>query len=121
VPEKVSIIEDRKIIKVDSFGVIKIEDLRNSMNEVTRIHQEQGLNKVFVDATRETAFPSAIPTFEFGSELAQSMVNLKIAVITSQKMKNIIRFLETVAQNRGAQLQIFDSEEEAFAWLGKEP
>jgi argininosuccinate lyase len=119
VPEKVSIIEDQKIIKVDSFGVIKIEDLRNSMQEVARIHKEQGLNRVFVDATKETEFPSELSAYEFGTEMAESMMDIKIAVITSQKMKNIIRFLETVAQNRGAQLQIFDAEDEALAWLKK--
>jgi hypothetical protein len=120
VPERVSVIENQKIIKVDSFGVISIEDLRTSMRRVAELHKEQGLNKVFVDATKETAFPPTVPTFEFGTELAQAMIDLRIAVITSEKMKNVIRFLETVAQNRGAQVQIFDSEEAAFDWLNEE-
>jgi hypothetical protein len=120
-PERVSVIEDQEIIKVDSYGVISIDDLRQSMETVERIHQEQGLNKVFVDATKETAFPSTLPTFEFGTELAQSMANVRIAVITSERMKNVIRFLETVAQNRGAEVQIFDSTDAAFDWLKEEP
>jgi hypothetical protein len=119
VPEKVSIIEDRKIIKVDSFGVIKIEDLRNSLNKVSKIHHERGFDKVFIDATKETSFPSLIPTFEFGSEVAKSLSKLKIAVVTPEKLKNIMRFLETVSKNRGAQVGMFESEEEAFAWLNE--
>jgi hypothetical protein len=121
VPERVSIIEDQNMIKVDSFGEIKIEDLRNSMYEVAKIHREQGLKKVFVDATKETSFPTVAPTFGFGSELAESMINLRIAVVTPPKLKNILRFLETVATNRGAQVQLFDSEVEALAWLDEEP
>lgn len=75
-PERVSILEDLQIIKVDSFGEVSFSDLRQSLYEVFKIHQERGFTKVFVDASKETSFPSTIPVFEFGTELAQVVPKL---------------------------------------------
>jgi hypothetical protein len=120
-PEKVTILKDLNIIKIDSFGEVSLEDLKQSLETVFKIHREQGLTKVFVDATKETSLPSTFPVFEFGSELAKIVRNLKFAVVTSPKMKDIMKFLETVTQNRGVEVQMFDSEDAALEWLMMEP
>ena len=116
-PERVSILEDLKIIKVDSYGDVSIADLKQSMEKVIKIHQEKGLTKVFIDASKETDLPSTFPVFDFGTELAQILGKLKFAVVTAPKLKGILRFLETVTVNRGAQVRMFDSADSALAWL----
>jgi hypothetical protein len=58
---------------------------------------ERGLNRVYVDATKEISFPSTIPVFEFGKELAQVIPKLKIAAVPPQNLGDIMKFLENVA------------------------
>ena len=116
-PERVSILEDQEIIKIESYGEVSISDLKQSMEEVIKIHQEKGLTRVFIDASKETALPSTYPVFKFGSELAQVLQKLKFAVVTSPKLKDILRFLENVTRNRGAQVRMFESEDAALEWL----
>jgi hypothetical protein len=121
VPEKVTIREDLQIIQIESYGEVRAEDLQGSLEAVAKIRQERGLTKVFVDATKETSFPSTFPVFEFGSALANTIRGMKFAVAASPKTDRDLRFLETVAANRGAHVSVFDSVEAALAWLIEEP
>jgi hypothetical protein len=116
-PEEVSILEDLGIIRVDSYGEVTEGDLLASMEEVLAIHKERGISRVFVDASRETSLPSTLPLHHFGSVLSQDAMVLKIAVSASAAVHDVLRFLETVTQNRGMQVKIFENREEALAWL----
>jgi hypothetical protein len=116
-PEEVSILEDLGIIQVDSFGEVTEGDLLASMEEVLAIHRERGFSKVFVDASRETSLPSTFPLHQFGAVLSEDGMVLKIAAVISDTVREDLRFLETVTQNRGMQLKLFDTREEALAWL----
>jgi hypothetical protein len=116
-PEEVSILEDLGIIQVDSYGRVTEGDLLVSMEEILAIQKERGLSRVFVDASRETALPSALPLHQFGSVLSQDATTLKFAVLVSDQVREDLRFLETVTQKRGMQVRMFDSRAEALAWL----
>jgi hypothetical protein len=120
-PEKVTIREDLEVIQVDSYGEVSALDLQQSLEEVAMIRDERGFSRVLVDATEETSLPSTMPAFLFGSELARMMGPMKVAVVGTPKLNNEIRFIETVARNRGAQLRVFGSAEAAFTWLAEEP
>lgn len=116
-PEEVSILEDLEIIRVDSYGRVTEGDLLASMEEILAIQRESGLSRVFIDASRETALPSTHPLHQFGSVLSQNATALKFAVLLSDRVREDLRLLETVAQNRGMQVRTFDSRAEAQAWL----
>ena len=120
-PEKVTIREDLQIIQIESYGEVSAEDLKESFETVAKFRQERGLTRVFVDATKEISFPSAFPVLEFGTELAKTFRGVKFAVVTSPKTNPDVRFLETVAVNRGAQVHVFGSADAALAWLMEEP
>lgn len=116
-PEKVTVRDDLKVIYVESFGDVSIEDLKVSLQEVIKLRRVTGYNRVLVNASEETSLPSPFAVFQFASQLAESMRTLKIGVIRSKKLQEELRFLETVSRNRGAEIELFDTEESTVAWL----
>jgi hypothetical protein len=116
-PEDVSILEDLGIIQVDSYGEVTEGDLLASMEEVLAIHKARGFSRVFVDASKETSLPSTLPLHQFGSVLSEDATVLKFAVVVSATVREDLRFLETVTQNRGMEVRMFNSRDEALAWL----
>ena len=118
-PEEVSILADLGIIQVDSYGDVSEGDLLASMEEVLTLQSQRGLSRVFVDATRETSLPGTFPLQQFGSMLSRNAIGIKFAILVSDMVREDLRYLETVTRNRGMQLRIFDSRDEAFAWLSE--
>ncbi len=116
-PEKVSVNEDLGIIQVDSHGEVTEEDLMGSLKEIVRISSERGIKKVFVDATSEESLPRMIPLHEFGSELASVLRDVQFAVAVAKHLGDDLSFLETVTNNRGMRVAMFDSTDAALAWL----
>jgi hypothetical protein len=116
-PEEVSILEDLEIICVNSYGRVTEGDLLASMEEILAIQRERGLSRVFVDASRETALPSTHPLHQFGAVLSQNAATFKFALLASDRVRKDLRLLETVTQNRGMQVRMFDSRVEALTWL----
>ena len=116
-PERVSILEDKGIILVESFGTISIDDIRNSLDQVIKLQIETGYKRILVDGSKETSMPETFPLFEFGEDLAKSLSGSQIAVITSLFTHNDLNFLETVIANRGGKIRLFEKLKDAYAWL----
>ena len=120
-PEEVTVLEDLQIIKVDSYGDVTAADLKESLEAVVRIRQERGITRVFVDATKETSLPDTFSAFEFGKSMAHAIQGLRVAVVGSKMLAKDLEFIKTVAQNRGGIIQVFDTKDDAFAWLMDKP
>jgi hypothetical protein len=120
-PETVSIREDLQIIHVDSYGDITVEDLKTSLNTILRFRKERGLTRVLVDATKETSLPSTLPIFEFGKDFAARVRGMSFALVAGQVTRDRVELLETVAINRGADVEMFDTTDAALAWLTEDP
>jgi hypothetical protein len=120
-PERVTIEENLRIIHVDSYGDVTAKDLQGSIKAVARINKEHGFTKVFVDATKETSLPSTFHSFDIGSQLANAVRLLRVAVLGSTRLKKNLTFIETVAHNRGALVKVFYSRKDAMAWLMELP
>ncbi len=120
-PEEVTIREELQVIQVKSWGDITKEDFKNTLDAILRIREDQGLTKVFVDATRVTSYPSTISIFEFGSEAADPLRGIRLAIASPPGQRDEPVFFETVTCNRGARVRAFDSPDAALAWLSKEP
>ena len=116
-PEEVSILADLGIIKIDSYGEVTGADMLATMEEVLDVTRERGLTRVFVDASKETSLPSTLPIHQFGALLSKDAMMLRFAVLVNDQVREDLHFLETVTKNRGMQVKMFDSREEAMAWL----
>lgn len=115
-PEKVTINKKLKIIEVDSFDDITINDLESSMAAVIKINNGTGFIRVLVDTTKEKSFPDIWKSFNFASKMPRGM---QFALISKegQFTKEHVHFVETVARNRGLSVKEFHSKSEALEWL----
>ena len=120
-PETVTFDDDLGIVRIESYSDVTAEDLRASLASALRIHQERGLTRGFVDATKVTSYPSTFSIHDFGSMAASSLRGIKVAIAAPAGIIKDPGFFETVARNRGANLRIFTSPNAALAWLTKEP
>jgi hypothetical protein len=116
-PEALSIDSEYGVILIDSFDHVEKDDLSQSLELALQIANDQGLNKIMVDATRQTSLPSIMPLYSFASELSRRACGLKHAIIVAEQSRKDMRFIETVAGNRGAIIQIFSSRDDALSWL----
>ena len=118
-PENVKINKELGIIEVNSFGEVSKDDIVSSLVSVDKISIETEISKVLVDTREVTSFPKTLEIFG----VAESKVprGIKFAVIVGDA--ETPRFFETVARNRGFQMQNFRTKDEALKWLlswGKE-
>ena len=120
-PETVSVDEDLGIVRIESYGDVTVEDLKGTLASALKTHHERGLSRGFVDATRVTSYPSTASIFDFGSQAADRLGSLRIAIAGPPWMLATPVFFETVTRNRGASIRVFDSTKAALAWLTQEP
>ncbi len=120
-PEEVTIDRGLQLIHVKSSGDITSEDFKETLDAILKIREVEGLVKVFVDATTVASYPSTISIFEFGSEAAETLKGIQLAIVVSSESRDDSQFFETVTRNRGARVRAFDSRDAALAWLTKEP
>lgn len=120
-PEKIALLEDLQIYRIDSYGDVSIEDMKQSLAQLVEMQRESGLRRVLVDATKETSLPPAGPLYEFGSELAKTVAHLTFAIAVAPGLARDLGFIETVTRNRGMQVRVFDSVDAALAWLNDQP
>ena len=85
--------------------------------EISAFCKEADCTKVLILGPRTKVKLSALDIFDLGENIAK--LGLKIAVVELHDASNEdVRFLETVAMNRGGPIQFFDNEQEAKDWLG---
>jgi hypothetical protein len=116
-PDEVKVREDLGITWVESSGPVSMEDLLGSLAQVVKIHRERGIARALVNAAGETSLPGTTQLHEFGSELARQARSIRFAIVVSRVVKEDLVFAETVMQNRGVVIRVFDSVQPALDWL----
>jgi len=82
--------------------------------------QKQGVSKLLVDTTKWTGHesPDTLERFTVASAFAKAAAAaVKIALVVRPELMDPEKFEVTVAANRGLIGNVFDSEQEALAWL----
>ncbi|MFH1624369.1 MAG: hypothetical protein ABID54_04335 [Pseudomonadota bacterium] len=118
-PEQVSIREDLGLIHIDSYGEVSELDLIQSLEAAVKINKDRGLNRVFVNATRQRLLPSTSSLAHFRLRLSEEAGTLKHAVVANPDLTEALQFIEAGCRNCGMELQVFDSPEVALAWLNE--
>ena len=115
-PDKVSFNKELEIIEVESFGEVTGLDISNSIQQIKEIQQDSGVDRLLVDTTRQQTLPSPIEIVEIFSAYPR---NLKTALLVdaSQATVDDVEFVETVAVNRGKNIQLHYDREKALRWL----
>ncbi|MEO1247554.1 MAG: STAS/SEC14 domain-containing protein [Pseudomonadota bacterium] len=113
-PEEVRYDPEQKLIHVNSWGHVTIDDWNSSREAVIRLYRRYRAGRVLVDVTRQVSAPSTLEIFDFGAEWPAS---IRTAVVTGAATRAEQQFLETVAMNRARPLRVFDDRDTAIAWL----
>jgi len=105
---------------VESHG--KSDDLNEAgkfANEVSVLCKEQGYNNMLLDETdREYVLAEVLDLYKLANLLKTIDVsNLRVAIICQSIYLDHIRFLETMANNRGMNIKFFLDKDSAEHWL----
>jgi len=113
-PDQITYDEKAHLVRVRVCGTTTIEEMTSSMNEVLDLHRAHGVTRLFIDLRDMLRAANTADLFEFGREWPQS---LRAAILVGENAAEDIRFLETVAVNRGRDMQVFVNEAAAMDWL----
>ena len=122
-PFEISLDEERAMIVARHYGKITVDEINVSRSKIGRIAQERGWSRVFIDAREIRTRFSVTEVFELGTTNVDHGFtwSMKLAIIVEDVDLENARFYETVSQNRGTNVRLFESEQEALAWLIEEP
>lgn len=115
-PDELYVDDATNIIKVRSYGIVSRDDIAASMEKTRQIIEQRGIYKALVDTRDQEKMPSTFDVFQLFSTLPN---NLRAALVVqdNQVTAEGQKFAETVCLNRGIQVRIFSSEDEALTWL----
>ncbi len=108
--------EEIGIMELQVHDSASREEVAESMETISRLSGETGIELLLVDARNCDSMPSIVDVFELTSKFPHS---LKMAVLVPAKRDLVekLQFGETVGVNRGIPLHLFNSESEAIDWL----
>ena len=96
-----------------NYGFGRTRRLIRVVRELSDRHQ---LRRVLVDLTGVIGVPPDTDRFELGERLAEVFGSTYTLAFIGRK-ESVNRLAETVAQNRGVELRVFFTEQEALSWL----
>ena len=111
----------REICIVRSVGSITDrDDVRSLFEPVVPLLEKHSGRKVLFDHRNAVIDASIVETFYTAAEPAAWGWKRKyLAAVLYNEITENERFLETVGQNRGIQIKIFDDYDEAVSWLSE--
>ncbi len=113
--------DEGKYVELVYKGEFTAAELDSSRSEGHEILVRNGWRRVLVDVTTAQAYPATVDYFDFASRLGDyTPRNFKIALIVKEERKEIGRFVENVAVNRGMDVRCFTGREAALEWLLEE-
>ena len=118
-PVDIRIIHPKDFICIRVDGALDLPASRELLFSLVSLVKTPGEFHILIDTRRAQASLSEVDLFELGFEVAshRAVAQSKTALLTSLGEEERARFLELVAENRGALLRAFTSFEEAITWL----
>ena len=117
-PEGFDVFEDYCCFRLSGHG--SLEDAASKVIQAIEFARRQGARRLLVDTTNWTGHksPDTLQRYEVASKFAQAAgPTLKLAMVVRPEMMDPDKFEVVVAKNRGLTGNVFDSKEDALAWL----
>jgi hypothetical protein len=118
VPYRIEAIRDEGYILVVHHGELTVDELEDARQKVLELGVEQRLSRVLVDVR------GVINTLSISDHFFVTEGHAKLgshrpraALIARPDQRDDMRFIETVAVNRGMPLKAFSTKEDALEWL----
>ena len=111
-----------KLLEVTSTGYDEtVEDSVNYGEAILKVCAEHQCNKILVDETGLTKVLDTVGQYELVTRLiAKVPYYIEVAMVVNPANYAETSFGSTVAVNRGVNIQVFTSVEEAREWLNRE-
>jgi hypothetical protein len=115
------------LLNVVATGDFSLPEAKRTFLELLEAMVQHRSNKVIVDGRRLTGEPELMERFYFSSFAADMviqyyargvLVGTPFAFVLTEPVLDPNRFGETVALNRGMNVKVFHTPEQAFHWLG---
>ncbi len=97
-------------------GPITLADRRRNAHRMTEFCRRRGVRRIIVDGRMQQSETDIVDSYEFGAEVPREMPGLTLAIVHRPDDESL-RFIETVAYNRGSRTRAFQDFEAARAWL----
>jgi hypothetical protein len=119
-PYKVTIDENEALVTVCMSGQVTHKEHVATQAEAVRLCKEKKCSKILADLKNlDTAQSSVMDCYDFGISLSKAMAYYWLANVlpTDPQSKQNVKFVLTVAGNRGGSVREFDDVEAARKWL----
>ena len=112
--------EVRNLAMVNHFGTVDRNDLWNGREEAMKLVRDKATPRVMVDMRKIELMTSIMEEFNFAraqSNYSPGSVKVAVLIRKDDPKKKEHHLVETVGQNRGSMLMVFDDQAEAEKWL----
>jgi hypothetical protein len=118
-PVNVKVIHTNEFIKATATGALDFAASKQAVLDIASQINRPGEYEVLLDTRGAEAMVSITELYQLGVALADhpSLRRSKIGLLAPMSDVDKARFLETVAQNRGASIRAFTDFEQAITWL----
>lgn len=110
--------KDGDYVSVKLTGDVTFDDLNKARDETQVLLTANTVTRVLVEAKRKGSMPSVLEDYDFTSQLASYFPRrTKIALSITANQMEYMRFVESVAYNRGLNFKLFPDRDQALHWL----
>jgi hypothetical protein len=106
------------LIEIVSFGIVSSQTISNSIKKAEEVFKLHGIKNLLVDTTEQDIMAGVLIIYRIFSTFPKQL-NLALYVKKNQVTEEDIIFGETVAVNRGINMKVFYSKEDAAKWLNE--
>ena len=118
----ITIIRPKDFIRTKVDGTLSLDASRKLLVSIASLIEEKSDYHVLIDTREAQVALSTADLFELGVAIASlpAIAHSMTAILARLNEEERARFLELVAQNRGARVRVFTSFEEAITWILEE-
>lgn len=115
-PEHIALNQKLAVIEIESTGTVTLSEANRTIKELKRLMLATGVRRVLADTRGQTVVPSQAGLAQFAERLPRGVV-FAVLVSSDQPTRNSVAFVERTGRERGAWIEVFESEETARRWL----
>ena len=97
-------------------GPITLDDRVENLERMSEFCSEQDIKKLIIDGRDQVNETDLLDSYTFGAKVPMAFRGLFVAVV-HRPDDETLKFIETVAFNRGSGTQAFLTMDEAVSWL----
>jgi hypothetical protein len=116
VPYTLEVLDGTEIAVCRWSGPIALEDRIACRQAMVEFCNSKNVDNLLIDGREQQSRTDIVDSYDFAKDVPEEMFGLNIAVVHRQEDESL-RFIETVAFNRGAQTRAFTDYDSALRWL----